>query len=403
MSSIDYSYDVKILEQIKKLESSYKPPSKLIIENDNNIWIPFTKYSTLLTKKSIPHCEKGDRAVSISKTDGKLELFLAPGNHIMVWDGFEYHLELVQVKERETITVNIPCEEAYYSLEKFISHARECFSQKSNNDTNNIIVKVLGNGSLWRQVSSYPKRKQDSLVTGDSTVKDILNDIKLFLSQEEMYEFSGRPFKRNYLVIGPPGSGKSSLITIIASVLNLDIYFISITSNMSEKNLCLAINALNENSLLVIEDIDILCESANSGNQGAINALASLTNILDGTLHKHKLVTVLTSANSKLLDNVLLRHGRVDYTAKLKELSKHQVLSMVKYTYNNDPDCQLLANKIWSVISDLNLSSSILANFLFINQSKSPSEITDDDCKILSLNTRKEHIKEGETNTNLWM
>ena len=136
--------------------------------------------------------------------------------------------------------------------------------------------------------------------TGDDTVSDILTDMQNFVNNEQVYLDSGQPFKRNYLIIGPPGSGKSSLIAVAASVLNLDIHFISITPNMNEKNICGAISALTTDSLLVIEDIDILCTAAVAGNQGAAIALTSLTNILDGTLHKHKLITILTSANSAL-------------------------------------------------------------------------------------------------------
>ena len=403
MSSINFEFDSNLLQRIKDLETLNNSESKIIIENDNLLWLPIIKYGALIKKKGIPFSDDAKRAFGFSKSTGLLELGLAPGKHILVWDNFEYPVELIQCKDREFITVNMPSVDSYYTFQNFLIHARECSQQKSSIDVNNVIVKVLVN-SVWRKVSSYPKRQPESLITGDNTVHDILNDMGSFLEQEEKYEKSGRPFKRNYLLLGPPGSGKSSLITIIASVLNLDIYFISITSNMNEKNLCSALNSLNKNSILVIEDIDILCDSASSGNQGAINALVSLTNILDGTLHKHKLITILTSANSKSLDGVLLRHGRIDYTSKLSELSKKQVLEMIKFTFKSKEGKEYLADIIWDKISGYHLSSSILANFLFNFENKNPNEITDEDCNSLILNTKKEHISEDNSSTsNLWM
>tara|TARA_Y100000389_G_scaffold197275_1_gene231546 strand:+ start:15 stop:1226 length:1212 start_codon:yes stop_codon:yes gene_type:complete len=403
MSSIDFAFDTDLLQRIKNLETLNNPETIIIIENDNPLWLPIIKYGALIKKKGIPFSDDTNRAIGFSKSTGLLELCLAPGKHILIWDGFEYPTEVIQCKDRESVRVKMPTIEAYYTFQKFLIHAKECSQQKSSVDNNNVVVKVLVN-SVWRMVSSYPKRQPESLITGDNTVQDILSDMKNFLEQEEKYENSGRPFKRNYLLLGPPGSGKSSLITIIASVLNLDIYFISITSNMNEKNLCSALNTLNKNSILVIEDIDILCESASSGNQGAINALVSLTNILDGTLHKHKLITILTSANSKSLDTVLLRHGRIDYTSKLSELSKKQVLEMIKFTFKSKEGKEDLADKIWTKINGYHLSSSILANFLFNFENKDPSEITDEDCNTLILNTKKEHISEDISSSgNLWM
>jgi chaperone BCS1 len=403
MSSIEFELDNELIQRIKNLETLNNPETTIIIENDNPLWLPIIKYGALIKKKDTPLCDNAKRAFGYSKSTGLLELCLAPGKHILVWDGFEYPVELFQNKDREHISISMPSSDAYYTFQNFIVHARECSQQKSNTDNNNVVVKVLVNSS-WRTVSSYPKRAQESLITGDDTVRNILEDMKSFLGQEEKYENSGRPFKRNYLLLGPPGSGKSSLITIIASVLNLDIYFISITSNMNEKNLCAALNVLNKNSLLVIEDIDTLCDAATSGNQGAINALVSLTNILDGTLHKHKLITILTSANSKSLDNVLLRHGRIDYTSKLSELSKKQVTEMVKYTFKSKEGCGELANRIWNKIGNYHLSSSILANFLFNYEDKNPNDISEEDCNHLILNTKKEHIsEESSSSSNLWM
>ena len=51
----------------------------------------------------------------------------------------------------------------------------------------------------------------------------LLDDIKKFISpeSEELYERLGVPYKRNYLLHDPPGTGKTSIIRSIASELGI--------------------------------------------------------------------------------------------------------------------------------------------------------------------------------------
>tara|TARA_Y100000385_G_scaffold118654_1_gene123525 strand:- start:257 stop:1468 length:1212 start_codon:yes stop_codon:yes gene_type:complete len=403
MTSPTFSFNESIFDRIKQLETTPRTFRKIVIENDNPVWTTVVRYANFLKSGENSFHQQAGRAVAIPKHTGKLEFWLAPGHHRLEWDGHVYEAILVQDKDREVIEITVPNEESFIALESFIIHARECSRQKSNLDKDNIVVKVL-QGSTWKAASSYPKRQPESLITGDNVVCDLLEDMNNFVANEQVYIESGQPFKRNYLLIGPPGSGKSSLITIVASVLNLDIHFISITSNMNEKNLCGAISALAEDSLLVIEDIDVLCTAAAGGNQGAAVALASLTNILDGTLHKHKLITILTSAHSAALDNILVRHGRIDYTARFNQLTKKQVGLMVTKTFGDHAACPQLTKRIWDVLGNLNLSSSVLAQFLFAHQGLSPEKIDIEACRKLCSGTHTDHIKEGVRDPGqMWM
>ena len=117
--STEYEFDSNLLDRIKNLEVSNSPQKKIIIENDNILWLPIMKFGSLIKKESILS-DVGNRAVGFSKRTGILELYLAPGKHILEWDGFEYPCELVQEKDRETLTINIPSEEAYYVFQNFL-------------------------------------------------------------------------------------------------------------------------------------------------------------------------------------------------------------------------------------------------------------------------------------------
>jgi mitochondrial chaperone BCS1 len=71
------------------------------------------------------------------------------------------------------------------------------------------------------------------------------------------HDWKGIPYRRGYLLYGPPGSGKSSFIQALAGSLSYDICIL----NLSEKGL--ADDKLNhllsnapERSFVLIEDVD---------------------------------------------------------------------------------------------------------------------------------------------------
>ncbi|KAI9109652.1 hypothetical protein K1719_019282 [Acacia pycnantha] len=47
----------------------------------------------------------------------------------------------------------------------------------------------------------------------------MVEDLERFMSRKEYYKKVGKPWKRGYLLHGPPGTGKSSLIAAMANYL----------------------------------------------------------------------------------------------------------------------------------------------------------------------------------------
>lgn len=58
----------------------------------------------------------------------------------------------------------------------------------------------------------------------------LLADCREFLAAEGWYARRGIPWRRGYLLHGPPGSGKTSLVTGLAGALGLDIYVTTLSS-----------------------------------------------------------------------------------------------------------------------------------------------------------------------------
>jgi hypothetical protein len=389
-------YSEEMLDYLNKLESTPLNVKELLIDNDNPVWLWLVKYGSLIREEGLGTCyECSPRVITLSKLTGKLDLRLGIGRHRLKWNdqSFDVHITINQDNSVETARVHLGSKETCEAFEDFLRNAKERSIRKGGSECDQLVVKVFQNG-MWKKATSYPKRRPESLITGDNTVDELLADMKKFIASEEEYAKFGFPFKRNFLVVGPPGSGKSSLIAIAASELDMDICFISITSGMTEKDLCSAISNISSNSILVLEDADVICNNAMKGNSSAQTALSVLTNVLDGTLHKHKLITVLTSANPLDLESVLVRKGRIDYTCRFTTMKKNQVELMVTNVFikHGLEKCQALSDRIWDNIKRLDLSSTTVAHFLFKHRNVVPSQIDSILCKQLSEGTKTEHI-----------
>lgn len=67
----------------------------------------------------------------------------------------------------------------------------------------------------------------------------------------------GIPYRRGYLLHGPPGSGKSSFIQALAGELNYDISLLNLSERgLGDDKLNHLLSNVMERSIVLIEDID---------------------------------------------------------------------------------------------------------------------------------------------------
>jgi len=249
-------------------------------------------------------------------------------------------------------------EEKKEILFEFFREAQEYYNKK---DDNEIICKILKN-SGWSTLSRLRKRKIETIYLPKKDKDLIFDDIKNFRDSEEEYLELGIPWKRNYLLEGPPGTGKTSLIFSLASELNMNIYIINLGPKVDDSVFMSAISLLPNNSILLLEDIDSLFveRKANDSNRSMVS-FSGILNVLDGLARKNGLITFLTTNYKNRLDRALIRPGRIDFCMTFKEAQKEQIEQMY---HKFLPDQIDLFDKFYSKIEQLSFTMSSLQQFL---------------------------------------
>merc|ERR1712029_1121609 len=85
----------------------------------------------------------------------------------------------------------------------------------------------------------------------------IVDDVKDFIDSVNWYRDRGIPYRRGYLLHGPPGCGKTSFITALAGELEYSICVLNLSDrSMSDDRLQHRLADAPENSIILLEDID---------------------------------------------------------------------------------------------------------------------------------------------------
>lgn len=181
------------------------------------------------------------------------------------------------------------------------------------------------------------KRNLNSIYMNDNAQYKVFNDLKKFIHNKQFYRDNNIPYKRNYLLYGKPGTGKTSLIFSLASELNYDIRIIDISTFNDFLSLLSQIRNNSSNTFLIFEDIDAIsnnfdnCRYVNESPAVTPNivSLASLLNILDGFYTKEGMITFFTTNHIEKLDDAFLRDGRMDYKLELNDLNNSKANEMI--------------------------------------------------------------------------
>ncbi len=162
--------------------------------------------------------------------------------------------------------------------------------------------------------SRISPRPLETVFHPPALMEDLLEDAESFLRSKPLYEDLGIPYRRGYLLAGPPGTGKSSLILAIATHFGLPVYLVPLRgAEMSGERLARMLACCRKPSVVVLEDVD--CLKVATTRESKVEdglTMADLLNAVDGIGASEHRLLFMTANHPEALDAALTRAGRVD-------------------------------------------------------------------------------------------
>jgi mitochondrial chaperone BCS1 len=189
----------------------------------------------------------------------------------------------------------------------------------------------------WNVMSRVKPRAPESLVYAHGLFERTLADAQKFLSSEDWYSEMGIPWRRGYLLYGPPGNGKSSLITALAGVLKRSVCVLNLSSlTLTDEAVTNLLSEAPDGSLILLEDVDAVFSGRerSSGNESKLS-FNGLLNALDGVTAQQGRMVFMTTNHLEKLDPALIRPGRCDLHQFIGNANREQVARMLTRFYED--------------------------------------------------------------------
>ncbi|CAI9109338.1 OLC1v1009142C1 [Oldenlandia corymbosa var. corymbosa] len=371
--------------------------------NDGRINEAYTCIKNYLGAESIKRAEylKADKSLN-SKS---LEFALDEGDEIV--DEFE-NVEVTWVSYKETINDRgggrncMPIEKRYFFLKAhsryrdfvigdYLNHVMKKGKEiQFKNRNRRLYTNNKEEDSFWRGRWSYINFQHpatfDTLGMDPLKKKEIIEDLDSFKNGKDYYKKIGKAWKRGYLLYGPPGSGKSTMIAAMANFLDYDIYDIELTSVMENAELKQLLIETSNKAIMVIEDIDCSLdltrarkkkkkdkeseekdddnkEAEDDENKSKVT-LSGLLNFIDGIWSAcgEERVIVFTTNHVEKLDPALIRRGRMDMHIEMS-YCKFEAFKVLAKNYL-DIDSHPLFEEIKQLLEENDVSACDVAENL---------------------------------------
>ncbi|KAL5338881.1 BCS1 N terminal-domain-containing protein [Aspergillus crustosus] len=211
-------------------------------------------------------------------------------------------------------------------------------------DSHNTVIyrgQKSGGYTEWSRCMARAPRALSTVVLDQEQKSRFIGDIKEYLHPRTRRWYSNRgiPYRRGYLLHGPPGTGKTSLCFAAAGLLGLELYLLNLSSKSLDEDELMALFAeLPRRCIVLLEDVDCAGMSQKrSTEDGGSNeeparvaapaeentagpsvlekqgvSLSGLLNVIDGVAACEGRILVMTTNHPEKLDPALVRPGRID-------------------------------------------------------------------------------------------
>lgn len=178
-------------------------------------------------------------------------------------------------------------------------------------------------------------------------MKAVLADVKIFEESSSLYDglvplHPPHPYRRGYLLYGPPCTGKSTLTDIICQLYGMRKYVIAIDKNTTDGDLLRLVNSVEVNGMIVFDEIDKQMDLLTLKKKLQMT-FGGLESAICGSIPLNRGVIVILTANSlgfmknKEERDQLIRDGRIDKVFQLNTIYPVNNSNIVNNNNNNGP------------------------------------------------------------------
>lgn len=200
--------------------------------------------------------------------NNKIHYSISTGNHVCLYNGVIFKLKIYNNSDSDLKMKMKLKMKTLMIFNKFLDQFTEeliNFDIPKNMKKINIFKPIILpegpiNWTLYCQKNGTPL---SSVYINEDLKESLVDEVKWFFKSRDWYIKKCLPRRRGYLLHGPTGSGKSSLVTSICTELNLKIYWVQLTNNrLNDERLMAVLNSVPQDHIILIEDIDAVLEQS---------------------------------------------------------------------------------------------------------------------------------------------
>ncbi len=220
--------------------------------------------------------------------------------------------------------------------------------------------------TYWTRAGEVMRRPISTLVAEDDRLARLLEDVRWFYGARDWYAARGVPWRRGYLLHGPPGTGKSSAIRAIASEMELGLAILDIgRKTLGDDQLSEALADAPSDAVLVFEDVDAAFAGRAADDARGIS-FSGLLNAIDGVAAQEGRAIFMTTNHIERLDPALIRPGRADMHVELGLVGPRAAKALFLRFF---PDEEALAKRFETALADGQYAPAALQGWLLANAS----------------------------------
>jgi len=278
--------------------------------------------------------------------------------------------------EEMTLTItdeNLSDDEQIKLIKDFILESKELFEKnKRYTNSEDKLILYSYSDSYWDDIKRINKRKLDTIILDPDIKKNIKSVIERYNNEDLKNKLKsfGINHKLNLVLSGLPGTGKSSLMISIASILGKDIATIDFNDKITDTGFIRALNRMPGDCLFALEDIDSLYINREKSMENNKISFSCILNFLDGMYSKTDQVTVITTNHLDKLDKAIIRPMRIDKIFKFSYCSKYQSETIFNIFF---PESKIF-DDIYKLIKNKKYTTAMLQKW-FITYIYEPDEL----------------------------